>query len=53
MRRRKFVALVGTTVAFSPAKARAQQAAKLPTIGFLLPNTPVLDSERVETFCQD
>ena len=50
MRRRKFVALVGTTVATSPAKARAQQATKLPTIGFLLPNTPVLDSERVETF---
>jgi putative ABC transport system substrate-binding protein len=53
MRRREFITLLGGAVAAAwPFAARAQQPTKLPTIGFLGPNTPALDSRRVGAFVQ-
>jgi ABC-type uncharacterized transport system substrate-binding protein len=49
--RREFIALIGGAAA-CPLAARAQQPAKLPTIGFLGPNTSSLDSPRVGAFVQ-
>ena len=53
MRRREFITLCGSAAAAAqPFAARAQQPAKLPTIGFLGPNTSSLDSARVGAFVQ-
>ena len=51
MRRRDFITFVGGTAAW-PLAARAQQAAKLPTIGLLGATTPSVDSQRVAAFVQ-
>ena len=52
MRRRELITLFGGAAAAWPLAARAQQPAKLPTIGLLAPNTPSLDSHRVGAFVQ-
>ena len=52
IRRRKFLAtLLGGAVAW-PLAARAQQPAKLPTIGLLGATTPLVESQRVAAFVQ-
>jgi putative ABC transport system substrate-binding protein len=51
MRRREFIALLGSTAVGWPLAARAQQAGKLATIGFLGAN-PSIESSRVAAFVQ-
>jgi len=52
MRRREVITLLGASTAFWPFVARAQQATKLRTIGFLGPNTAALDGPRVSALVQ-
>ena len=51
IRRREFITLLGGAAAW-PLGARAQQPAKLPTIGYLGASTPSFDSHRVGAFVQ-
>src|SRR5258706_5297511 len=52
VRRRALITLLGGTAATWPLAARAQQAAKLPTVGFLGPTTPSSQSQHVAAFVQ-
>ena len=51
MKRREFITLLGGTAAW-PLVARAQQAGKLPTIGYMGSNTPSAESQRIAAFVQ-
>jgi putative ABC transport system substrate-binding protein len=50
MRRREFIALLGSGVAAWPLAARAQQAGKVPTIGFLGTTSASIQSQWVAAF---
>jgi putative ABC transport system substrate-binding protein len=52
MGRREFVALLGGAAVAWPLTARAQQARKVPTVGFLGQSTPLGESERAAAFAQ-
>jgi putative ABC transport system substrate-binding protein len=52
LQRREVIRLLGSAAAVWPLAASAQQAGKLPTVGYLGPNTRSLDGPRLAAFTQ-
>ena len=52
MKRREVIVLLGGAVAAVPIAARAQQAGRLPTIGFMGPSTASATPQRAAAFVQ-
>ena len=52
MKRREFIALLGSAGLSWPLVARAQQPGKLPTIGYLASGSPSTNSQWVAAFVQ-
>jgi putative tryptophan/tyrosine transport system substrate-binding protein len=52
MNKRQFITLLGAATATWPLVARAQQAPKLPTIGFIVPTTLSAEAQRIAAFSQ-
>jgi putative ABC transport system substrate-binding protein len=52
MRRREFITLIGGATVSWPIAASAQQAGKLPTIGYSGGGTPLTEGQRVAAFVQ-
>ena len=53
MRRREFITLLGGAATAWPLAARALQATNTPTIEYLGPTTPAVESQRVAAFVRN